>query len=166
MFNFLRLSKKDLYITKLWNSFYEKEILIEKYQLKKAECDAIIITGSGIYLFNIYDYQGKLTHDNKEKLWYVKGREEISFINPHLSLKEMSDALIDLIDDKQVPIFNIPLFINFKSQNAEDFYTLDLFQALIRDSKKVLTHQNIEYLAVLLKEKGNYRGKKSGNNKV
>lgn len=146
-------SKKDKVVIKLWNSFWEKEKLIENYVFDNEKADAIIVTRTGIYLFKIFTEKGELTkYGLKDKYWIFNGKEQSTIINPIISLQKIENHLRNVFHDSNVPIFICNIFSESKFTLNEYIYNVSSFRDSLLNNKKCLSNEDVNaYYDMIIK---------------
>lgn len=119
---FYKKTYKEKIIIKIWNSFFEKENLIENIKIDNKNIDLILVATSGIYLFKIYENKGKICGNNNDLKWKEEKNngEIIEFLNPINELKEM-EKIINKKLNSSYEMNLIPLFNESKSINESSF---------------------------------------------
>lgn len=119
---FYKKTYKEKIIIKIWNSFFEKENLIENIKIDNKNIDLILVATSGIYLFKIFENKGKISGNNYNLKWKEEKNngEIIEFLNPINELKEM-EKIINKKLNSSYEMNLIPLFNESKSINESSF---------------------------------------------
>lgn len=109
---FYKKTYKEKIIIKIWNSFFEKENLIENKSINNKNIDLILVATSGIYLFKIFQNKGNVIGNINDEIWKEEKNngEVISFQNPINELEEIEKLINEKLNSSLkmnlIPIFN------------------------------------------------------------
>ncbi len=148
--------KKEKIINKIYNSFYEKENLITKIKFDDLECDAIIVTKKGIFIFEIITNSYSLDkYQLNDELWIID--ENTSIKNPLIKLNLIKEKILEILNEYSLDnnIYLCPIFNKLDNDSEEIIFNLKGFKRYIEKIKNVFNNDEINFYTSLIKNKSN-----------
>lgn len=148
--------KKEKIINKIYNSFYEKENLITKIKFNDLECDAIIVTKKGIFIFEIITNSYSLDkYQLNDELWIID--ENTSIKNPLIKLNLIKEKILEILNEYSLDnnIYLCPIFNKLDNDSEEIIFNLKGFKRYIEKIKNVFNNDEINFYTSLIKNKSN-----------
>ncbi len=173
---FFKRTYKEKIALKLWDSFHEKENIIEDYSFfnveglkkhstldnNKIHSDVIIIANSGIYIFNIYSFKGKLANVTmNDKLW-CDVENESTMINPYLELIETKRFILNILNnEKHLKVDVFPIFNELNKEEIEKsnglLFNIVKFKDIVASRSKMFSDEEVNLFTRIIKEHGEYK---------
>lgn len=148
--------KKEKIINKIYNSFYEKENLITKIKFDDLECDAIIVTKKGIFIFEIITNSYSLDkYQLNDELWIID--EKTSIKNPLIKLNLIKEKILEILKEYSLDnnIYLCPIFNKLDNDSEEIIFNLKGFKRYIEKINNVFNNDEINFYTSLIKNKSN-----------
>ena len=148
--------KKEKIINKIYNSFYEKENLIIKIKFDDLECDAIIVTKKGIFIFEIITNSYPLDkYQLNDELWIID--ENTSIKNPLIKLNLIKEKILEILKEYSLDnnIYLCPIFNKLDNDSEEIIFNLKGFKRYIEKINNVFNNDEINFYTSLIKNKSN-----------
>lgn len=148
--------KKEKIINKIYNSFYEKENLITKIKFDDLECDAIIVTKKGIFIFEIITNSYSLDkYQLNDELWIIDEKKSIK--NPLIKLNLIKEKILEILNEYSLDnnIYLCPIFNKLDNDSEEIIFNLKGFKRYIEKINNVFNNDEINFYTSLIKNKSN-----------